>query len=185
MKRILSAFLILQLLPFGLLFAQVTTDPALPSADAPVTIFLDATGTGLDGYTGDVYAHTGITIGTALWQNVIGSWGNNATQPKLTRTAANLYKLDITPTIRQFYGASASANITQMSFVFRSADGTQQTSPDFFVEVFEIGLNISLISPNQTPYFVDPGQNISVVAEAVMANMIKLYVDDVANGKAV
>ena len=178
MKRILSTFLVLLILPYGLLFSQVTTNPALPTADAPVTIFLDATTTGLNGYTGDVYAHTGITIGTAVWKNVVGDWGNNTNQPKLIRTATNQYKLEITPSIREFYSASSSDDITQMSFVFRSADGSQQTSPDYFIEVYEVGLNISLVSPAQTPYFVDPGQNITVIAEAVMANTISLYVDD-------
>jgi len=178
MKRIFTTFLALIFLPFGLLLAQVTTNPALPTADAPVTIYLDATNTGLSGYTGDVYAHTGITIGTSVWQNVIGDWNNNTNQPKLTRTATNLYKLEITTSIRQFYGASASADIRQMSFVFRSADGTQQTSPDYFVEVFKAELNVLLISPSQTPYFVDPGQNINIVAEAILSDMMYLYIDD-------
>jgi len=178
MKRILTALLIGILLFDGLIFAQVTTIPAIPTADAAVTVYLDATGTGLDGYTGDVYAHTGITIGTSLWQHVIGSWGNNTTQPKLTNIGTNLYKLDITPSIRQYYGAASTDNITQMDFVFRSADGTQQTSPDIFIQVFEIGLNITIVSPNQMPYFVDPGQDIPVIAEAAMATMIYLYVDN-------
>lgn len=158
--------------------SQVTTDPPLPTADAPVTITLDITGTGLAGYTGDIYAHTGITIGSSIWQNVIGSWGNNATQPKLTNIGTNLFQLNITPSIRQFYSAASTAEITQMSFVFRSADGTQQTNPDIFIDVYEIGLNINLISPDVVPYFVDPGQNISIVAEAVYANTISLYIDN-------
>jgi len=178
MKRFFTFLLILIGLPFGMLFSQVTTIPALPTADAPVTIYLDATTTGLNGYTGDVYAHTGITIGTAVWQNVIGDWGNNTNQPKLIRTATNQYKLEITPSIRQFYSASSSDDIKAMSFVFRSADGTQQTSPDIFVEVFKNELNVLLISPSQTPYFVDPGQIIAVKAESIKADEINLYVDN-------
>ena len=159
--------------------AQVTTDPSLPTADAPVTIYLDAAGTGLQGYTGNVYAHTGVTIGTNKWQHVIGSWGNNQTQPQLIRTGTDLYKLEITPSIRAFYNCTAAEDITEMCFVFRAAEGSPQTSPDIFIAVFEPSLNILLVSPAQSPYFVEPGENIAVVAEASFAQNVSLFVDNV------
>jgi 1,4-alpha-glucan branching enzyme len=157
----------------------VTTDPPIPLADEPVTVYFDATGTGLDGYTGIVYAHTGITIGTNKWQNVIGTWPNNNTQPQLTTISPNYHKLEISPSIRVFYNASPSANITEMCFVFRSADGSQQTVPDIFIPVFEQTLNVNLISPSVSPFFVDPGEDIEVYAEAIMHETISLFVDDV------
>jgi len=161
-----------------LTFSQVTTNPGLPTADAPVLITLDITGTGLQGYTGDIYAHTGLTIGTSLWQKVIGSWGNNATQPKLTKISNSIYELNITPSIRQFYSAGPTDDINQICVVFRSADGTQQTSPDIFIDVYEASLNVSLVSPSQRPYFVYPGASIEIAAEAMMASTLSLYVDN-------
>jgi pullulanase/glycogen debranching enzyme len=83
------------------------------------------------------------------------------------------------PTIRAFYTAPASANITEMCFVFRSDDGLSQTSPDIFVPVYELELNVNIIFPDISPYFVDPGQSIEVVAESMQAQSISLYVDDV------
>ena len=53
---ILSFLLSLQL------FAQISTNPALPNENSAVTITFDATqGTaGLKDYSGDIYAHTGV-----------------------------------------------------------------------------------------------------------------------------
>ncbi len=179
-KSILISFVLIGSLLLGIsVHGQiVTTDPAIPTADEAVTLTFNATGTGLEGYTGDVYAHTGITVDGNQWQYVIGSWGNT-NQPLLTNIGTDMYELELTPSIRDFYGAPANGVITEICLVFRSADGTQQTSPDIFIEVFELGLNISLISPEQTPYFVDPGENIEVIAEATLAESIYLYVDDV------
>lgn len=157
----------------------VTTNPAIPTADAAVTLTFNAGGTGLEGYTGDVYAHTGVTVNGNAWQNVVGSWGNNSTQPQLTNIGTDIYEMDIEPTIRNFYGVSATDVITELCLVFRSADGSQQTSPDIFVEVFELGLNISLVSPDQSPYFVDPGDPIDIIAESTLAETLSLYVDEI------
>ncbi len=101
----------------------VTTDPAIPTADEALTITLNATGTGLEGYNGDVFAHTGLTVNGNPWQYVIGSWGNNTNQPQLTNIGTDLYELELEPTIRDFYGAPTSGVITEICIVFRSADG--------------------------------------------------------------
>ncbi len=159
--------------------AQVSTDPAIPTADEAVTIYFDATGTGLEGYTGDVYAHTGITINGNQWQNVIGDWGNNNNQPLLTNIGTDLYTLDVLPTIRAFYSANPNDDITEMCFVFRSAEEPwQQTSPDIFIEVFPETLSVLIASPTASPLFVDPGQSIQVVVESSLSSMLYLYIDD-------
>ena len=172
---------LLILLCLGVFSAQtqiVYTEPALPTADASVIVYFNSTGTPFENYSGSIYTHTGITVNGSQWQHVIGSWGNNTNQPQLTIVSANLYKLEMNPTIRAFYGASANENITEMCFVFRSADGATQTSPDIFIEVYEIGLNVNIIAPDINPYFVDPGESIQVQAEAMLAQSITLYVDN-------
>ncbi len=178
MKYFFTTILTLTVFFPALLRAQITTDPAVPTADEPVRIYFDASGTGLEGYNQDVYAHTGLTIDDNKWQYVIGDWGNNTNQPQLTFISNDYYKLEITPSIREYYGAAAGDNITQMDFVFRSADQSQQTSPDIFVDVFEIGLNVILVAPEPSPYFVDPGQIIEVSAESTLSQTLSLYVDD-------
>ena len=74
----------------------ITSEPDLPTAGQPVTIFFDATrGTaGLKDYTGDVYAHTGVltseSTGPDDWKYVKTNWGVNTAETKLTREPANL-----------------------------------------------------------------------------------------------
>jgi glycosidase len=181
MKNIvLSILFSLALIVPAMLSSQiVTTVPALPTADAPVTVFFNATGTPLEGYTGDVYAHTGVTVGDSTWKHVIADWNVNIPKAVLENLGNNLHKLEISPSIREFYEAGAEENITEMDFVFRSADGNTQTTPDIFIEVFEVGLNVTIITPDINPYFVDPNEQIQVEAEATFAQSISLYVDDV------
>ena len=124
----------------------ITTDPVIPFAGKPVTIYYDATeGTrGLMVYTGDVYAHTGVlthkSSGGTDWKYVKTGWGENTPETKLTRKSANLYSLQITPTICEYYGAPESDTITHMAFVFRNGDcskeGKDVGGADIFVEVF-------------------------------------------------
>ena len=173
MKILITILFIFTFASYQLLNAQVTTDPTVPTPDDPVTITLDITGTGLDGYTGEIYAHTGITIDGDRWQYVIGDWGNNANQPQLTGIGGNLYELEITPSIREFFGAGANEEITEICLVFRSAEEPwQQTSPDIFVEVFEPGLNVVILSPDISPYFIDTGETIDITVKQKMYNML-------------
>ncbi|MCF8367361.1 MAG: hypothetical protein K9H16_16350, partial [Bacteroidales bacterium] len=117
--------------------AQVSTDPSYITADIPVTLYFDATGSDLEGYNGDMYVHTGITVNSNPWQYVIGNWGDNSIQPQLTRIDANLYQLDILPSIREYYYAAMEDSISEICLVFRSENGMLQTYPDIFVPVYE------------------------------------------------
>src|SRR6056297_2370495 len=135
----------------------ITTEPAIPVAEQPVTIYFDATqGTGgLEDFSGDVYAHTGVltdeSSGDTDWKYVKTEWGENTANTKLTRVSDNLYSLEITPSIRDYYGVPGTEVITHMAFVFRSADasveGKDEGGKDIFVEVFEEGLNVSISLP--------------------------------------
>ena len=78
-KTVLLFFLIIS----NIAFAQVSTVPTIPTATSEITIKFDATGTGLEGYNGDVYAHTGVTVNGDRWQNVIAEWTVNTTKAKL------------------------------------------------------------------------------------------------------
>jgi len=109
--------------------AQVIyTQPEFPSQLDDVTVFFDATqgNAGLQGFTGDVYAHTGVitssSSGPADWKYVQGQWGTT-NAPLMTRVSADLYSLDIN--IQDFYSVPAGEQVLQLAFVFRSADGTE------------------------------------------------------------
>jgi glycosidase len=156
----------------------LTIDPVFPAADKAVTLTLTATDTDLQGYTGDVYAHTGVTIeGSGQWQHVIGDWGNNTNQPKLTRTATDVYELEISPSINDFYSVASGEKVTELCLVFRSADGGSQTT-DLFVTVYEETLSVSIISPEDN-LLIDANTALDIEVAAILANSLKLYVDNV------
>ena len=87
----------------NLSFAQVSWQGgSTPEANQTATILFDKTGTGLSAYGGTIYAHTGVTVNGNVWQNVLGSWGSNTTQPALTLVSGNIYKLDLTQQFKIF-----------------------------------------------------------------------------------
>ncbi len=165
---------------FQFLFSQIVrTIPEYPTENDSIVVIFDASQPGaseLLNYTGIVYSHTGVTTNLGLWQHVIGTWGNNSTQPALTSEGTNLYKLTIGYP-RMFYHLSdTSEHITAIDFVFRSADGTKQTRPDIFVPLYSTGLNLVLNNPTlpqqfsdplNAPLFANPNDTLNLSATAV------------------
>jgi glycosidase len=181
MKKIL---LIILISCTSFLYAQVTTVPTIPTATNEITITFNAVGTPLANYTGDVYAHTGVTVNGVRWQNVIGTWGTNTTQPKLARstTNANLYTMVISPTVYGFYGVATSAVITELNFVFRASTNAPQ-SADIFVPLYAAGLNIAFTSPANNSAF-DLNSSITISAEASVASNLELFVNGISKKTA-
>lgn len=175
MKKLL---LFLPFLVSSLLFGQVTTNPSIPSIEGEITIIFDATGTGLEGESTDVYAHTGATVNGERWQNVIGEWAQNDGKPKMIRDDSNpnLYTLVITPDIHGYYGIDAEDEVTELSFVFRNAAATAQSSPDYFIDIFQGGLNIAFTAPEDGAAF-DRFETINFKAEASSNANLELFVD--------
>lgn len=178
MKKLLRFFLFL-ITFHSISFAQpITVDPTTPTQYDSIVVFLNTTLQGaseLLNYTGTIYAHTGVTTNLGTWQHVIGSWGQT-NQPALTRLGANLYKLTIGYP-RTFYSVTnPSEQITQLDIVFRSADGTKQTRPDIFIDLYEPGLNLIVQSPEISIYTLDPpvsgafvkfGETVPIIINAV------------------
>ncbi|MDO7171739.1 alpha-amylase family glycosyl hydrolase [Mariniflexile sp. AS56] len=175
-------FYILFLTCASLAYAQVTTTvPAIPTSTGPVTINFNADGTELAGYTGDVYAHTGVlttaSTSNSDWKHVIGSWGNNTSQPKLNRTGTNTYQLIISPNIPTFYSATASEVITDIAIVFRNSAGNAQSRPDIFIPIYAEGLNVAITNPvNQSVYNLN--DNITISAESSISANLELKVNN-------
>ncbi|PID95298.1 MAG: alpha-amylase [Bacteroidetes bacterium] len=159
--------------------AQLSSDPSYPLDTEPVTIFFDATGTPLEDYSGEVYAHTGVLIlGNPSWQHVVGEWGNNTTQPRLTRTGTNTYELSITPSIRTFYGVAEGEEVVQMAFVFRASSGAPQTE-DLFLEVFSSdALRVVISEPDREAVLVRLDDQLKVVAGSPSASHLELWLDE-------
>ena len=166
MKKITLIFLLfVTSVSFAQLSWQGGTTPS--ETDSAVLLF-DATGTPLQSYTGTIYAHTGVTINdTTHWVNVIGSWGDNAAQPALTLVSGEIYKLNITPTIQNFYN-NPSGTITGIDIVLRSADGNTQTVDlNITVGVFQV----TLTNPAENSTTILPsGGSISITATNTNGN---------------
>ena len=144
MKR-LYAFFICLLAILAMQAQIVTTTPDFPTENDEVTIVFDATkGTaGLKGFTGDVYAHTGVITDKSTkpedWKYTVADWGINLPKAKMTRLGNDKWELKITPTLREYYAVPSGETIKQMCFVFRSSDGLktgkETGSKDIFVDV--------------------------------------------------
>jgi glycosidase len=169
----------------------VWTIPSFPLETSPVTVFFDATlgSGGLAGYTGDVYAHTGVITDKSTsntdWKYVKTNWGVNSPATLLIRTAPDTYKLLITPDIRSYYGVPQNEKILKMAFVFRSGvqvggqwlEGKTSTGGDILIDVYKAGLKISIINPDQKALLVNLGASIPVQVESTFANSIQLLVN--------
>lgn len=144
-KIVLFALLLSTLHSFAQLTWQGGTTPEQTSS---ATLLFNKTGTPLASYTGIIYAHIGVTLNGAPWQGVIGSWGNNATQPALTLVSGSTYKLDLTPTIQSYFGIS-SGTISKINVVFRAAGGSPQTA-DLEINVGAFQVNLTAPMQNST-----------------------------------
>lgn len=192
MKYLASIFILWLSIP-SFAYAQIiTTDPAFPTSDEPVTIFFDATeGTqGLMDFTGDVYAHTGVltdeSTSNSDWKYVVADWGENIPKIKMERVEPNLYKLDITPSIREYYGVPADEKITQMAFVFRSSNGSKEAKADggedIFAQVYESTFNVKFLQPVQELTFREQNESLSIVGIGSSKNSstidLSLFIDN-------
>ncbi len=165
------------LLPLSLL-AQITTSPAIPIDSKAVTITFDSSKDSKLGlFSGDLYAHTGVSLtGIGDWKHVIGTWNDNSKQPKLTNKGNGIYELVISPDINTYYSVLASELVTKMNFVFRSADGTKQTN-DLFVTVNTEGLHVSISSPSRINVF-EKNQGFQFTAASTASADLKLFLNN-------
>jgi len=159
MKKLFS---ILLLFVFSINFAQVSWQGGVnPDQTTSATILFDKASTPLASYTGTIYAHTGVTLNGTAWSNVIGTWGNNTTQPSLTLVSGTVYSLTLSPTIMQKYSVT-SGSITKINLVFRNALGTAQ-SADLTLDVGAFQSTLVTPSENSTT-IINSGASISITA---------------------
>ena len=183
----LSVTLLLILIPLLATAQIITSDPDLPTPGQAVTVYYNASlGTaGLEDFTGDVYAHTGVITDQSTdmgdWKYVKTTWGVNTAETKLTRESANLYSLEIGPTLRDYYGVPAHETITHLAFVFRSADsgkeGKDDGGKDIFAEVFDDAFAVSIIQPDGNRV-IDPGETILFEAASNQDADLSLFMDE-------
>jgi glycosidase len=181
MKKLFLIFLAVSIVCNSLQGQMLTTDPAIPTPGRQIKIIYDSSKDAgeLHNYTGDLYAHTGVFIqGTTGWQKVIGTWGNNSAQPKLTYLGNYRYELVISPDIKTFYSATSADLITKICLVIRNAGATLQTRPDIFLDVFQVGLNATFTLPSKSSFVRELYSPIIINASATLADSVSLYINN-------
>lgn len=123
-------------------YAVKTTEPTIYQ-NGCATIQFDASkgNAGLKGFSGDVYAHTGLITQSSTSQadwKFNTTWGTNTSKYKLTSLGNDKYELKI-DNLRQFYGVGANDQILKLNFVFRNGSGTitgrDTFGGDLFIDV--------------------------------------------------
>lgn len=106
-------------------------DPEKPDADQSCVLYYKADRESpFFDKSGDLYAHIGINE----WANVQADWSQNIEKCKFQKTdTPNLWKLEITPSVRAWFGAEDD-EVFRICIVVRNADGSAQTA-DMFLAV--------------------------------------------------
>lgn len=165
----------------------VVLNPALPTADEPVTITYDATKgvSGLQG-AGKVYMHSGVVLsgpdGT-VWSNRSGNWGQDDGIGQMSPVAGAPDKWQITlPNIRQYYHIDNGVPVFRLAMVFRNADGTitgkSETGGDIFVNI-NPGDYVRFSAPASAEVSAISGEQLLLNAEASsVASAITLEINE-------
>ncbi|MBR4676731.1 MAG: T9SS type A sorting domain-containing protein [Bacteroidales bacterium] len=149
--------------------------PNINSQDVTITFHADLGTAGLKGFSGDVYAHTGVILkggSDSDWKNVVADWDKNVEKCKLTRISTDTYELKI-GNIKDFYGLTddEAADIYKMAFVFRSSDGKKEGKNtgglNIFYEVYAADeFTLSVKKPSESVIFVDGGEKFTLEVSA-------------------
>lgn len=154
-----------------------------------MTVIFDATqgNAGLSGYTGDVYAHTGVITNLSNndkdWKYVkTPTWGTNTPETKLTRLGTNLYQFKIPNSVRAFYNVPAAETIKKIAFVFRSAtspyrEGKTADGGDILVPLASAGFAVAVTVPNTFPVIITPNTSFPVEVQSALSTSLSLYID--------
>ena len=164
---------------------QVSSDPVYATENDSIVVYFDATqgDSGLMGYTGDVWAHTGVITNYSTnpsdWKHVIANWTDSPAKTKLTRISTDYYKLVIGYPREYFNVTDAAEKILQLAFVFKNINqtitGRAAGGADIFLDLYDPGLTTVIIEPNvdlslgdsrRAPLFVDEDDTVHVLATA-------------------
>ena len=172
-------------------YPLVSTNPELILAETTetVTIILNGKGTTIEGFNGDMYAHTGVltdkSTSSSNWKYTKAGWTENKPECKLTKHGNNLWTLSIKGGPRAYYNVPATEQIKALAFVFRSADGSKEVKDngsDIFIETVEEGLGVYITSPKEGT-FLTIGDECTVVVKSQKATSMTLYQNEKAVSK--
>lgn len=179
---LIISFLILSAL--SAIAQVVTTSPAFPRADEPVTITVDVTGTSLASFAWDntsnpVWIWTWITEGCSSSCDAptnVDPATSAQDAAKVARISANKYLITITPTT--FFNKPAD-QIKKIGLKLKSRAWADQkeTDNDRFIEFTEGGLALSLTAPSSFPVFKNTGDPFVITANTSEAATITIDIN--------
>lgn len=109
------------------------TDPAMPDADKPCTIYYrPAEEDALYGQTGELYAHVWLRNDTKDSHGP--EWGTNTDKYKMTSVGENIWELKMGPSVREWFDEVAEIGTTpvqRIGIIARNSGGTVQTEDNF------------------------------------------------------
>ena len=169
-------------------YPLISTDPAFvtEAMTEDITIILNTAGTAADGFSGELYAHTGVltteSSSTGDWKHVLAEWGTNIPECKLEKKEGNLWHYVIKGGVHAWYNVPDTETVTHIAFVFRSADSkieVKDNGADIFVELAKEGMSVKFLTPKHGDIY-QVGDEITVQTQQQAATNVKLYKNDTA-----
>lgn len=182
MKKLLLTFSLM--LCSIALWAQVYTEPTFITSETNETfyVYYDATqGSGMVGVD-NCYAHTGVvtTASNGGWTHA-PAWGTNTDKYKMTEVSEDLWKLEITGGLKEFYGLNDGEVVTRLAFVFRTADNSKEgktsSGTDIFYDLFEAGVVSAKIQTPTSGSLIEVNSKVAVKGETSVKGLLKLTVN--------
>ena len=160
--------------------------PSVNSQNVVITFHADLGTAGLKGFSGDIYAHTGVILkgGTdSDWKNVVADWNKNLDKCKLTSISTDTYTLNI-GNIKDFYALddATAEKVAKLAFVFRSSDGKKEGKntggTNIFYEVYAADeFNLTVKTPEEKMIFVNAGEIIKIETATSTEAEISYFLD--------
>ena len=167
-------------------YPLISTDPAFvtEAMTEDFVVILNTKGTAAEGFTGRLYAHTGVLTtesnSTGDWKYVLSEWGENIPKCKLKKVDEDLWHYTIEGGVHAWYGVPENEKVTHIAFVFRSSDSSievKDNGADIFVEMAVEGLSVKFLSPAHGS-ILNVGDECNVQVQQQAATKVQLFKND-------
>ena len=158
-------------LPAGL-SGYALPDYGIPQANKPCVLYYKAGGSfPFSGHTETLYAHIGLV--SHEWTHVQADWNTNLEKCRFIPTdEPDVWKLELSPSIRQWFGASEEEMISKIGVVVRNANGTKQTI-DLFCMVEDPAHTITYDKVEKAPLPADMEYGINYIDDSTVTLVLK------------
>lgn len=185
MKKLL--LILSSLLVTTAVWAQVFTSPTFITSETNETFYVyydPAQSNPAMAEVAECYAHTGVITTASTsdgdWKHGPSKWLDNSEKYKMTKEG-DLWKLEITGGLKEYYGLADGEVVTKLAFVFRDAKGTTQGKTaggsDIFYELFEVGVPAAKIISPLDNSLLSAEEKIIVEGQTSIKGLIELQLN--------